>query len=120
MLQRCTNPNFQQYPDYGGRGIKVCKRWKQFENFLVDMGKRPSLQHSIDRYPNNDGDYEPGNCRWADHMEQHQNTRKSVHVMFKGERLSMSEFARRIGVPRSTALSKIRCGAFAGGSLVTR
>ena len=82
MKQRCNNPKDKDYKDYGGRGIKVCDRWlHNFENFLADMGKRPSPQHSIDRYPNNDGNYEPSNCRWATQIEQAQNRRKSHKVV---------------------------------------
>jgi hypothetical protein len=81
MIQRCTNPRFKQWKDYGGRGIKVCDRWRNsFSLFLTDMGLRPSLQHSIDRWPDNDGDYRPGNCRWATRKEQMANTRKSKCV----------------------------------------
>jgi hypothetical protein len=73
MLDRCNNPNRKHYKYYGGRGIKVCERWMTFANFLADMGRRPSPLHSIDRWPNPDGDYEPGNCRWATRMQQRHN-----------------------------------------------
>ena len=70
--QRCSNPNKDFFHLYGGRGIKVCKRWSKFENFLADMGRKPSATHSIDRI-NNDGNYEPKNCRWATRSEQRRN-----------------------------------------------
>jgi hypothetical protein len=64
MLDRCENPNGSSYPNYGGRGITVCKRWHKFENFLADMGERPSSRHEITRR-DNDGDYKPSNCEWS-------------------------------------------------------
>lgn len=74
MIARCENPKYHHYHRYGGRGITICDRWRDsFESFLADMGPRPSLSHSIDRYPDNDGNYEPGNCRWATPAEQRHN-----------------------------------------------
>ena len=69
MNQRCNNPKASFYNRYGGRGILVCKRWKHFENFLADMGERP-VGTTLDRYPNNDGNYELTNCRWATPEQQ--------------------------------------------------
>lgn len=78
MIKRCENVNESGYPDYGGRGIKVCPSWREsYEAFLEDVGLKPSRLHSIDRHPNNNGNYEPGNVRWALIDEQNQNRRST-------------------------------------------
>lgn len=76
MIQRCTNAAATSYQYYGGRGIRVCERWRKFENFLEDMGERP-MGLTLDR-EDNDGNYEPGNCRWATRKEQQHNTRRTL------------------------------------------
>jgi hypothetical protein len=77
MIERCTNPKHHRYHRYGGRGIKVCKRWRRFKNFAADMAPRPKGK-SLDRWPNPDGDYKPSNCRWATSKEQRNNYGKNA------------------------------------------
>lgn len=74
MRTRCNNKGHHKFPDYGGRGITICERWNKFENFYADMGPRPSLNLSLDRI-DNDGNYEPSNCRWATLKQQARNKR---------------------------------------------
>lgn len=95
---RCYNVNSGSYPHYGGRGITVCDEWKNsFQQFLKDMGKRPTPKHSIDRYPNNEtGNYEPSNCRWATREEQDRNRRSNKWFEFDGENLILTDWARKL------------------------
>lgn len=97
MHARCSNPNVQRYSRYGGRGIKVCEHWGKFENFLADMGKMPTRLHSLGRI-DNDGDYEPANCRWETRREQANNTSANRFVEKGGERKTISQWADELGV----------------------
>lgn len=106
MIQRCSNPKNPAYKNYGGRGIKVCERWLKFENFISDVGLAPSPAHTFDRYPNNDGNYEPGNFRWATFSEQNRNKR-SVHQI-NGK--SAQQWSIELGGDRSAVLKRLRRG----------
>lgn len=98
IKQRCYNPNASKYKYWGGRGITVCERWlNSFENFLADMGKRPSDKHSLDRFPNKEGNYEPGNCRWATIEQQNENRSNNVIIEYNGEKYTQRKFIRFIG-----------------------
>jgi hypothetical protein len=110
MADRCLNGASRDYPAYGGRGITVCERWRGqrgFVNFLADMGRRPSPKHSIDRYPNNDGNYEPGNCRWANPSEQARNKRTTRILLAFGVALSLPEWSERMGIPSDRIRARI-------------
>lgn len=101
--RRCYVPGANRFKRYGGRGIVMCSKWRDsFEAFLADMGKCPKGS-SIDRI-NNDGDYEPGNCRWATAREQGANTSRSVIVVLDGERMIQEEAARRLGISSSAII----------------
>jgi len=109
MKNRCQSQTSPDYPSYGGRGIQLCARWAQFENFFADMGPRPSTEHSIDRI-NNDGPYAPDNCRWATHLEQCRNLRTNRMVTFRGETLCVRDWSVRLGIPGSTLTRRLKEG----------
>lgn len=106
MRTRCNNPRMPSWPHYGGRGIKVCERWKKFENFLADMGEKPDGK-SLDRI-NNDGDYCPENCRWATDIEQHRNRSDNVFWTHNGATRTISEWAEVVGLNRHTLADRVR------------
>jgi len=100
MHYRCENASAANYPQYGGRGITVCLQWKSFEVFLADMGEAPKGR-TIDRIDNN-GNYEPGNCRWATPKEQTLNRSNTRWITYKGETLCLAEWAQRFSINVST------------------
>lgn len=115
MIRRCTRPLSARYKDYGGRGIKVCKRWQRFENFLADMGKPPKNK-TLDR-KNNDGDYCKSNCQWATRREQARNRRNTRWITLEGRTQSASEWARELGITRQALYLRLRRnGVIAGNS----
>ncbi len=102
MNRRCKDPKTPKYPDYGGRGIIVCERWRHcFPAFLADMGERPSVKHSLDRIDVN-SNYEPGNCRWATNGEQQNNRRTTVRFTVNGVTRTRAEWSRITGINRAT------------------
>lgn len=109
MLTRCTNPRAEDFQHYGGRGIAVCERWMRFENFIEDMGPRPSSSHSVDRIDNDKG-YEPENCYWATNEQQHRNRRVSIWIEHDGLRLTLKEWSKRTGVHYETLFSRYKKG----------
>lgn len=108
IKDRCCNPKNSRWSDYGGRGISVCERWRaSFENFLADMGDCPP-GYSIDRYPDVDGNYEPGNCRWATDDEQRTNKRDSHFLEHDGLRLTISQWSTRTGLDQQVIWARIK------------
>lgn len=109
---RCFNKNDVDYPYYGGRGIKVCERWlgvNGFSNFLEDMGERPTPKHTLDR-KDNDGNYEPSNCKWETRLTQANNTRQNHILEFNGRKQTIAQWAREIGVSRDALKYRIYRG----------
>ncbi len=106
---RCFNENDRSYARYGGAGVTICDQWKNsFESFISYIGAAPSSGHSIDRYPNLFGNYEPGNIRWATDKEQSLNRRNVIWIEHKGETLCAKDWARRIGMDNSLLCKLIK------------
>ena len=114
VVSRCTNKNYFKYKNYGGRGIRVCKRWESFENFRDDI-YTSYLEHikqfgesqtSIDRI-NNDGNYEPLNCRWATYRVQNRNTKQNHWIEFNGQRMVLTDWAKKLEIKPTTLLKRI-------------
>lgn len=110
MKDRCLNPTDKAYAYYGGRGIRVCTRWlNSYENFLADMGRCPEGMNSIDRIEN-DGNYEPGNCKWTTTIQQARNMRSNVWVSFCGTRMIKEDWLQKLNVCRSSWNRQIKKG----------
>ncbi len=111
MKHRCYTTTCRYYPRYGGRGITVCPRWlASFTHFLADVGPRPSSRHSIDRYPDNNGNYEPGNVRWATRKEQQRNMRSNRLVTHDGQTKTLAEWVESTGLTRDTLRGRLARG----------
>ncbi len=98
MTQRCYTSTTIEFKNYGGRGIIVCDRWRDsngFINFLSDMGLKPSAKHSLDRYPDTNGNYEPNNCRWATREQQANNTTRNKYFIINGEKITQAQAMRK-------------------------
>lgn len=108
MRNRCQNPANQKFKDYGGRGVSVCERWHDFRNFLADMGKRPEGTE-IDRIDNN-GNYEPGNCRWTTKSSNNRNRRNNLIIEFMGEKKCLAEWAEILGISWHTLFHRMKAG----------
>lgn len=110
MKARCSHENNKHYKHYGGRGITVCEEWlNSFDIFYNDMGDPPTKKHTIDRIDNN-GNYEPVNCKWSTYTEQALNRRSNVLISFNGETKTALEWAQEIGLPPTTIYGRIRRG----------
>jgi hypothetical protein len=109
MRSRCRYESVAHWRNYGGRGIKVCDRWQNFEVFLSDMGERPSASYSIER-KDVDGDYEPGNCVWATRRQQSLNRRDTVWVEWGGDRRKFLDVCREVGADEDLVRSRLKTG----------
>lgn len=106
MIQRCRNAKHPSYRLYGGRGITVCEAWRHFNQFLADMGQRPSSKHTLERV-NSNGPYTPDNCRWATRLEQNRNTSRNRYVTFNGRTQTVMEWALELGINHYTLYKRV-------------
>ncbi len=107
---RCCNPNDAKFKHYGDRGIQMCQEWHDsFATFIADMGRRPKGRYTLDRI-DNDGNYEPGNCRWATYAEQSRNNRRTRLLPFQGETHCLTDWANKLGMKRVTLHSRLSRG----------
>ena len=109
MKDRCFNPKTNHFARYGGRGITVCERWLTFDNFLADMGVRPAGM-TLDRYPNNNGNYEPGNCRWIGRKENSRNRSDNRLLTYQGQTKTIAEWVEAGAQSLSTIQGRLAMG----------
>jgi hypothetical protein len=114
MRRRCSDKRYRSYARYGGRGIKVCKKWDEsfpdfLQDILDDLGEPPTAKHQIDRKDNN-GHYEPGNVRWATREEQQRNTMRTHFITFNGKTQCLSDWAAELKIPRQCLSRRIHLG----------
>lgn len=108
IIQRCTNPNSQDFKDYGGRGITICGEWRNsFMTFFNHIGKKPSPKHSVDRIDNNCG-YRPGNVRWATQQEQNNNCSRNRCITIKNHTMTMTQWATFVGIDKGTLWNRLK------------
>ena len=117
VIQRCNNPNYRYYHHYGGRGIQVCSRWKNFAHFLTDMGERPK-GHQIDRIDNN-GNYCKSNCRWVTPQTNSRNRRNNHLITLDGQTKCLTFWSEKTGINRSTIRNRLNRGWSVEKSLTT-
>jgi hypothetical protein len=111
MIRRCHNPTAEGYAFYGARGVVVCDEWRRdFAVFFAEVGPRPSPQHSLDRWPNPHGNYEPGNVRWATLAEQRRNWRNNRFIEWQGRQQLLTDWCRELGLPFSATRMRLRNG----------
>lgn len=111
MITRCTCETTPTFEQYGARGITVCDRWRNsFEDFVADVGPRPTPEHTLDRYPDREGNYEPGNVRWATQTEQQRNRTNNRMLTHEGVTLCLAEWAERTGLRAGTLLLRLNRG----------
>lgn len=109
LRQRCNNKKSWLYKYYGGRGIKVCKRWNKYENFIKDMGQKPQPKYELDRI-NVNKDYKPSNCRWVDKKTQQRNQRRTVIITYKGITRKRLEWGELLGINPDTIRRRLDRG----------
>jgi len=110
MIRRCYDSRVSNYHRYGGRGIEICERWLRFEHFLADMGDPPDGM-SLDRV-NNDGNYEPSNCRWATREQQSKNSTRPILLSFRGLTMNVTEWATHLGISQGTLSERLKTWPF--------
>lgn len=109
MRQRCINPKYKQYADYGGRGILICPEWNDFPTFLMEIGMRPSAKHSLDRIDNN-GNYCQDNCKWSLRPEQQLNRRNTIYVQFQGSVCKLMDLCNLRNVRYNLVKERVKLG----------